>query len=159
LVVDLDETLIHHSKLDPTGDQHPGPDRFQVPTKQGTLLVLVRPWAREFVASVARGFTVIVFTAGSEEYAQGIVKYLDPYGDKIYTHLSYEACTQVAWFGRPTDGSQTKDLTKVVTDLSRVLLVDNTVGCFDEQPDNGILIRGWNGEAEDSELPRLEHLL
>ncbi|CAE7325768.1 ctdspl2, partial [Symbiodinium pilosum] len=56
-------------------------------------------------------------------------------------------------FGLPI----TKDLTKLGTDLSRVVLVDNARRSFWLQPENGLLVEDWKGRnSDDKELERVQ---
>jgi CTD small phosphatase-like protein 2 len=56
--------------------------------------VSVRPYAKEIIKNISRYFDVIVFTAGSQCYADIIIDHLDP--DRCITHRLYrESCTLV----------------------------------------------------------------
>ncbi|ORZ35170.1 HAD-like domain-containing protein [Catenaria anguillulae PL171] len=169
LALDLDETLIHSSQT-PSRILRAGAVRpsFHIdviqnndPRTHETFWVYERPWAREFLATVAEHYTVLVFTAGIREYASQILDRLDPHCQFIQGRLYRDSCTDTSTFSsRAAIGTSfTKDMTKVAADLTRVLLVDNTKGCFHMQPTNGILIRSWYSDEKDCELQRLAEFL
>jgi len=58
------------------------------------------------------------------------------------------------------DGSvYCKDLSKLGRDLSKVIIVDNVAENFQLQPDNGIFIRSWFDDMNDTALHELSPLL
>ena len=52
-----------------------------------------------------------------------------------------------------------KDLSKLGRDLSKVIIVDNIAENFRLQPDNGIFIKTWYEDQEDTALMELAPLL
>ena len=52
-----------------------------------------------------------------------------------------------------------KDLSKLGRDLSKVIIVDNIAENFRLQPDNGIFIKTWYEDPEDTALMELAPLL
>jgi TFIIF-interacting CTD phosphatase-like protein len=52
-----------------------------------------------------------------------------------------------------------QDLSRLGRDLERTLLVDNVADNFCLQPDNGILIKTWYDDMEDTQLYELIPLL
>eukprot|EP00831_Metopus_contortus_P034075 TRINITY_DN27229_c0_g1_i2.p2 TRINITY_DN27229_c0_g1~~TRINITY_DN27229_c0_g1_i2.p2 ORF type:complete len:138 (+),score=23.57 TRINITY_DN27229_c0_g1_i2:183-596(+) len=52
-----------------------------------------------------------------------------------------------------------KDLSLLGRDLSRTIIVDNLAECFRKQPKNGILVRTWTGDPDDTVLSCLSKLL
>lgn len=130
LVLDLDETLIR---------SHP-PD-FETYT--------IRPDMYAFLAAARNMFDeIVLFTAGTREYARPIVDELDPLAvlfDRCYYRDSCK--TDIA------TGNVVKDLSIVGTrDLSRVIFVDNMVENFELQPECGLLVKSYYGESDDAEL-------
>jgi TFIIF-interacting CTD phosphatase-like protein len=45
-----------------------------------------------------------------------------------------------------------KDLSMLGRDLSKTLIIDNLYESFISQPDNGILVKSWYDDMEDTEL-------
>ena len=52
-----------------------------------------------------------------------------------------------------------KDLNKLGRDLAKTIIVDNTANNFQWQPNNGILIKSWVGDPNDSALDDLRPVL
>ena len=52
-----------------------------------------------------------------------------------------------------------KDLRLLGRDLTKVLIIDNNSNNFQRQPENGICIRGWLNDPDDTALLNLTHIL
>jgi CTD small phosphatase-like protein 2 len=52
-----------------------------------------------------------------------------------------------------------KDLEKIGRNLKKTLIVDNVAENFSKQPDNGIFIKTWYNDMDDTCLPDLIPLL
>ena len=50
------------------------------------------------------------------------------------------------------DAMYIKDLATLGRDLRKTLIIDNLYESFLSQPDNGILVKSWYGDMEDTEL-------
>lgn len=48
-----------------------------------------------------------------------------------------------------------KDISKLGRGLQKILIIDNLVESFSRQPDNGILVKDWFDDMEDTELSML----
>jgi Dullard-like phosphatase family protein len=139
LVLDLDETLVHT----PDG---------------GRAKTIKRPFVREFLRRAAKVFDeVVVFTAGTKEYASPILDHLDPDRSVFGRRYYRESCSVVK---RGGGFEVVKDLTQLgEADLTRVRLVDNTPSTYSMQPGSGVPISSFYGDPEDQALPELfEHL-
>lgn len=128
LVLDLDETLIHYNEEDEENGR-----------------VNFRPFLDEFLIEMRQHFNLIVFTASLQEYADPILDHLDPEGSifskRFYRHHTSEL----------TEGT-VKDLGILNTDLSKVIIVDNLPENFIKHKDNGIFIKPWYDDPNDSAL-------
>lgn len=117
LALDLDETLVY---------ARDGP-------------VHVRPFARELLRHLFDlDCEVIVWTAGERDYAQSVIRQLDPLGTIehcVYRHQKW-------WTGQM---GYSKNLRALGRNLSRTLLVDNTPDCLKDQPQNGLLVSDFEG--------------
>lgn len=81
---------------------------------------------------------VIVWTAGTRDYALDVIRIIDPYfaiQHCIYRHPMW-------WNG---EIGCTKDLRMLGRPMERVLLIDNTPEVFRENPENGILVSDFLG--------------
>ena len=105
LVLDLDETLIHFEEK---------PD--------GTSQFLIRPYAQEFLKTVAVYYEVIIFTAALQDYADYVLDRMDT--QNTITHRLYRNHTTIA------DNVYQKDLSRLGRDLSKTLIVDNNAENF-----------------------------
>jgi Dullard-like phosphatase family protein len=117
LVLDLDETLVH-------ADQHGGPhvDHVVEVMMEGhaqLYFVSKRPHTDYFLNKVSQWYELVIFTASLPEYADPVIDWLDPDRRYFKKRLFRDACT-------PRGFSFTKDLTLAESDLSRVVLVDNS---------------------------------
>jgi len=151
VVLDLDETLVH---------THVEPEAYHDFTihisGHEDLFVIVRPGLSDFFAWLKRPLIdVVVFTAGSESYAQAVVEHLDPDGVVIRQLLSRCMCTPT-----PLKDAFCKDLGKLTNDMSRTILVDNSPLSCMLQPENALLVDDWYGvDPNDCELERVRQVL
>lgn len=136
LVLDLDETLVHS-----TSD-------LSNPDGSG---LQVRPGAVEFVEELADYYELVIFTAGTQDYADWALRFVDP-KQRIAHRLYREHAVQ--------KGSVfVKDVSKLGRDLRKVIIIDNIVDNFQLQPENGIFINTWEGDMNDSTLFQLAPVL
>jgi Dullard-like phosphatase family protein len=128
LVLDLDETLVHTN-----GE-----------------VTLVRPFTETFLAQVFELFSkVVVFTAGTKAYADPVLDMLEELASvKFHARLYRNSCTPA----KDGSGGWVKDLRKVQANLKRLLIVDNTPSSYSLQPQCGVPIPSYWGQANDVEL-------
>lgn len=136
LVLDLDETLVHA-----TGDSD----------NPNECVVRVRPGTKEFVDEMSKYYELVIFTAGTKEYADYALKFADPSG-KISHRLYREHATQKGTVF-------VKDISRLGRDLRRVIIIDNVVENFQLQSENGIFISTWEGDEKDTALSQLAPVL
>lgn len=87
------------------------------------------------------------------DYANFLLGHLQ--NQKTITHRLYRYHTS-----RIESDKIIKDLERLGRPLNRTLLVDNLPINFSKQPHNGIEIKSWYGDKEDTELRTLcQHLL
>ncbi|TFK43581.1 HAD-like domain-containing protein [Crucibulum laeve] len=164
LVLDLDETLIHSTSrpiasaggsgsglfgLGPLSRRNKGAGHMVEVVLGGrsTLYhVYKRPFVDFFLRTVSGWYTLVIFTASMQEYADPVIDWLDA-GRGILVHrLFRDSCTQLP------NGSYTKDLSVIEADLSRVCLVDNSPISYKVNEANGIPIEGWTHDPSDEAL-------
>lgn len=133
LILDLDETLIHY---DPNEDVR----KYNK-----------RPYAQEFIERLSAFFEIVIFTAAKQDYADWIIDDLDP--NDVISHRFYREHTFLK------EGTNIKDLKKVGRDSSKVIIVDNVGENFQNQPENGILIKSWYRDESDQCLKILMNVL
>lgn len=134
LVLDLDETLVHYYEEKNT--------------------VLLRPYASQFLQLMAQFYEVVIFTAGTKDYADWALAHLQNQAAHLYIdHRLYRdhtiQCMEVF----------IKDLSNLGRDLDKTIIVDNITENFLLQPDNGISIKSWFDDPDDTALADLAPLL
>lgn len=136
LVLDLDETLVHT-----TGTAQEVTD----------YTVRVRPGAKEFIEEMARWYELVIFTAGTKDYADYALGFVDP-GEKIAHRLYREHVMQKGT-------AFVKDISRLGRDLKKVIIIDNIVENFQLQSENGIFIKSWEDDENDTSLIELMPVL
>ena len=125
LVLDLDETLISFKRED---------------AEKG--LLKLRPGLNKFLKELKPLYELIIFTAGTQEYADPILDTIEKeekYFDKrLYRHHAVIIENLFA-----------KDLSKLGRDLSKVIIIDNMPHNFRLQKENGIFIKNFYGEEQN----------
>lgn len=124
LVLDLDETLVHFFDMGP--DSH-----FKI-----------RPGCNEFLTELSKYYELVIFTAAMQDYADSVLDQIDKEG--LIKYRLYRQHTS------PYGQLIAKDLSKIGRDLSKSILVDNVADNFALQPDNGIFIKTWYDDMEDT---------
>ena len=150
LCLDLDETLVH-STLNPNTVSD-----FSIEVNLNGSLVIyhvhIRPYLKEFLEKVSKWYKIVIYTASLREYANLVCDKIDP-NNYFSKRLFRESCI-------PTNfGYFTKDLSIVESDLSQVILLDNSPICFEIHPSNCILIDSFMTNKSDNSLLKLIHLL
>mmetsp|Transcript_28821 Transcript_28821/g.28531 ORF Transcript_28821/g.28531 Transcript_28821/m.28531 type:complete len:358 (-) Transcript_28821:7-1080(-) len=133
LVLDLDETLVHYFETNGKGKYN------------------VRPSCQKFLKEMAEIYEVVVFTAAMQDYADWVMNDIDP--NKYISHRLYRQ------HASPHGLVFVKDLSKIGRDLSKTIIVDNVAENFQLQPDNGIFIKSWFDDKNDTALQELAPLL
>ncbi|KAG9009829.1 Nuclear envelope morphology protein 1 [Tulasnella sp. JGI-2019a] len=182
LILDLDETLIHSTSKVPTHHSSYGQGLFSAGglgfgigssagfgfgsstmfgTRKGgpghTVEVVLggrstlyhvykRPYVDYFLKKVSTWYTLVIFTASMQEYADPVIDWLDAGRGILAKRFFRESCTQLP------NGSYSKDLTIVESDLARVALLDNSPVSYSTFPANGIPVEGWTSDPHDEAL-------
>ena len=122
MVLDLDETLISF-KLNETGKG----------------MIIFRPGLDQFLNELSTLYEMVVFTAGTQEYADPILDEIEN-TNKFFTKRLYRQHTVII------ESGIVKDLSKLGRDLSKVVIIDNMPQNFRLQKENGIFIKNYYGE-------------
>ena len=136
LVLDLDETLVSFKRED-----------------ADTGILKLRPGLDEFLKEMKPLYELIVFTAGTQDYADPIIDAIEK-EEKFFEKRLYRQHAVII------ENLFVKDLSKLGRDLSKVIIIDNMPHNFRLQKDNGIYIKNFYGEDKhDSTLYDLVPIL
>jgi len=140
--------------------------------------VSFRPYLIEFLEKTSQNFELVLYTASNvssppislcpcevcnlnfvclffvqEIYADEVIKLFDP-EDKYFSHRLYrQHCLQVS------ESLYVKDLSRLGRDLSKTIIVDNSIHAFGYQITNGVPIPSFYGQTWDHELQMLVSIL
>ena len=134
LVLDMDETLVH----------------FFFTTMNG--MFFVRPYCFDFLNELNNYYEIVTFTAGIKDYADNILNLLD-INDNIIKYRLYRSHVTTAPF------SSYKDLKLLGRDLKKIIIIDNLRENFRLQPDNGLFIKTWTSDVNDTQFKDLLTIL
>ena len=138
LVLDLDETLISF-KLE-ENEENKGTLRF-------------RPYLDSFLQKVKKKYEIIVFTSGTQEYA-------DPLEDAIEQEEKYFDARLYRQHTIACGKDIVKDISRIGRPLDKILIVENMPQNYRLQKENGILIKSFYGEdIYDTALSSLGDIL
>ena len=138
LVLDLDETLISF-KLEPN-EENKGTIRF-------------RPYLDSFLQKVRDKYEIIVFTSGTQDYA-------DPLEDAIEQDEKYFDARLYRQHTIACGKDIVKDISRIGRPLDKILIVENMPQNYRLQKENGILIKSFYGEdIYDTALDSLGDIL
>ena len=134
LVLDMDETLVHFFFTELNG------------------MFFVRPYCLEFLNEINKYYEIVAFTAGIKEYADNILNLLDV-NDNIIKFRLYRQHVTVAGF------NSYKNLKLLGRDIKKVIIIDNLKENFALQPDNGLFIKTWTSDVNDTQFIDLLNIL
>ena len=168
LILDMDETLIHakfhqetYEELEQAGLGFVAPEeegdcaQFNIvlgqdPSAEGHFIrlnVKVRQHMEEVLQYLSTLYEIVVFTAGEKDYADQILNFIDENRTVIKHRLYRQHCVKAA------RRVYIKDL-RIIADrkLEDIVIVDNSFVSFAFQMSNGIPIKSFTGEKNDTEL-------
>ena len=138
LVLDLNETLVHF-KVNPDNDA------------EGILKV--RPGVTEFLDEMVKYYELIIFTGGTEDYANLLINAIDE-NNSYFKYRLYRQHMIII------DNEFVKDLTRIGRPLDKIIIVDNMRQNFRLQKENGINIKSfWGEDIYDTALNNLSGIL
>ena len=124
LVLDLDETLISF-KLEPN-EENKGTIRF-------------RPYLDSFLQKVREKYEIIIFTSGTQDYADPLIDAIeqdeDYFNGRLYRQHTVSCGRDIV-----------KDISRIGRPLDKILIVENMPQNYRLQKENGILIKSFYGE-------------
>ena len=149
IILDLDETLVHSSttsflKNDIILD-------VEFDNIVYNIYVLVRPGAENFIKKLAKFYEIVIFTASISRYASPLLDKLDKENNIKY-RLYREHCTFL-------NGIYIKELKRLNRDLKDVIIVDNSPLAYAFDMENGLPIKSWYEDKNDTEFEKIMPLL
>ena len=127
-MLDLDETLLHFEEINEEESQ-----------------LSIRPGADSFLQLMAKTFELVIFTAGTQDYADWALSFIESSQTTI-SHRLYRQHTI------PLRGYYLKDLSRLGRSIKKTLIVDNLEENFSLQPENGLAIKTWLSDGKDTAL-------
>ena len=149
LVLDLDETLVH-SSFTPF-DSNDIVLNVDFDGMLYNIYVLVRPGVEYFIKTVAKYYEIVIFTASLSNYASPLLDILDKNND-IKFRLFRENCTYI-------NGTYIKELKRLNRNLKDLVIVDNSPLAYTFDIDNGLPIKTWYDDKNDTELYKIINIL
>lgn len=153
ILLDLDETLIHSEERKPGVEYDMNLELKNPDGRVEHIGVMIRPYCYEFLERMSQKFELVVFTAAKQEYAEKVVKNLDPHNKMISGSLFRQNCSKAHQF-------HIKDF-RVIGNRKpqNMILVDNLLYSFAANFENGIPIKPYTNGKDDWELMYLADTL
>jgi TFIIF-interacting CTD phosphatase-like protein len=148
LILDLDETLIY-------GTVEPLPIKHDF--KCGGFFIHKRPFVDQFISSVAQLYDLAVWTSSTMDYARCIADVLFD-GVDLKFLWARDRCIR-RFDSELQEHYWVKDLNKVKRigfALERILVVDDTPEKLERNYGSLIVVRAFEGDADDRELLNLK---
>ena len=116
--------------------------------------VFFRPHLKSFLQEISKYFDLAIFTAAMKNYADTIIDFIDPRNEFFQFRLYREACIPIQ------NKLYIKDL-RIIKDYdpSNVILMDNSLYSFMNQPSNGMLVNSFYTNHDDNQLVNAKNFL
>jgi len=138
LILDLDLTLVSSELVKSLPKEKSVGDY--------TLKINIRPYALQLIKEMSMYYEIIVFTAGSEEYAAEVVSMLDQNQLYIKKAVSRKNCVELK------EGYVIKDLRIFVDrEIKDILIVDDSVYSYAFQIENGVPIKPFDEDLKEDD--------
>ncbi|XP_016973317.2 CTD nuclear envelope phosphatase 1 homolog [Drosophila rhopaloa] len=151
LVIDMDETMIttlRKGKYQKKPPSVPHDFEFYLPESDVTFYVYKRPHLDYFLDRVSKWYDLTIFTAGIEIYASPILDFLDRGKGILNRRLYRHDCIDIL-------GLRAKYVSLASTDLSNVLLLDNSRTECSFNAGNAVHIKSYRIDSRDQALINL----
>ena len=148
LILDLDETLIYAQRS------------FSLKFKKSEnninkKRIILRPCLSEFLHEMKQIFELIVFSSGTPEYVDPIIKIIEK-NEKYFDHILYRHHISL-----DDNGNNVKNLDIIGRDLKNIIIIDDIPRYFHLQKRNGINIKPFCGNilSDTKTLKTLNNVL
>lgn len=155
IVLDLDRTLIYSELEESEEEEEECDEEEEEKNKQNpdNENIILRPGLYQFLENLMNlKCELIIFTSSSKQRADIIIDKIEKNKKYFNQRLYREHCSLMG-------AAYVKDISKLGRDLSKTIIIDNDLGCFYLQQENGILIKTFSGEQTDKYLMNLYAIL
>ena len=155
IVLDLDRTLIYSELEESEEEEEECDEEEEEKNKQNpdNENIILRPGLYQFLENLMNlKCELIIFTSSAKQRADIIIDKIEKNKKYFNQRLYREHCSLMG-------AAYVKDISKLGRDLSKTIIIDNDLGCFYLQQENGILIKTFSGEQTDKYLMNLYAIL
>ena len=148
LVLDLDETLVYTQRDYFYKIKN---NKINIPKKT----IILRPGLHEFLHDMKLLFELIIFSSGTPDYVDPIVKMIEK-EEKFFDYILYRQ-----HISTDENGDAIKNLSLIGRDLKNVIIIDDISRYFKLQKENGIWIKPFCGNvlSDRNTLKTLNNIL
>ena len=151
IILDLDGTLIYDQNIEVNYEEEEEDDEDNKHQKNNDIIL--RPRLFEFLDKLLElKCELIIFTISVKQRADELVNIIEKNKRYFNGRLYREHCTLMG-------AAYVKDISKLGRNLSKTIIIDNDLGCFYLQQENGILIKSFEGKEDDNKLLNLHQIL
>ena len=153
IILDLDGTLIYDQNIEVNYEEEEEEEDDEDNKHQKNNDIILRPRLFEFLDKLLElKCELIIFTSSVKQRADELVNIIEKNKRYFNGRLCREHCTLMG-------AAYVKDISKLGRNLSKTIIIDNDLGCFYLQQENGILIKSFEGKEDDNKLLNLHQIL
>ena len=152
IILDLDGTLIYDQNGIVNNEEEEEEEDEEDKVEKNDNIIL-RPKLFQFLDKLLElKCELIIFTSSVRQRADELINVLEKNKKYFNGRLYREHCTLMG-------AAYVKDISKLGRDLSKTIIIDNDLGCFYLQQENGILVNSFEGKEDDKILLNLYDIL
>ena len=153
IILDLDGTLIYDQNIEVNYEEEEEEEDDEDNKHQKNNDIILRPRLFEFLDKLLElKCELIIFTSSVKQRADELINIIEKNKRYFNGRLYREHCTLMG-------AAYVKDISKLGRNLSKTIIIDNDLGCFYLQQENGILIKSFEGKEYDNKLLNLYQIL
>ena len=153
IILDLDGTLIYDQNIEVNYEEEEEEEDDEDNKHQKNNDIILRPRLFEFLDKLLElKCELIIFTSSVKQRADEVINIIEKNKRYFNGRLYREHCTLMG-------AAYVKDISKLGRNLSKTIIIDNDLGCFYLQQENGILIKSFEGKEYDNKLLNLYQIL
>ena len=153
IILDLDGTLIYDQNIEVNYEEEEEEEDDEDNKHQKNNDIILRPRLFEFLDKLLElKCELIIFTSSVKQRADELINIIEKNKRYFNGRLYREHCTLMG-------AAYVKDISKLGRNLSKTIIIDNDLGCFYLQQENGILIKSFEGKEDDNKLLNLHQIL